>query len=146
MFLSETDLNPISWKRSLTSTLYTCKYPARNTTRWPNAGLMLAQRRRRWANISQHWVNVSCLLGSLLWITCKPYRWEDEQIVYPRWSIVSKHDTFKWWQRCKRRGPTLIKRVSADHVTVMDHMVLIIWSSEVDYFRPMFPWCSSLQT
>ena len=23
-----------------------------NTTRWPNAGLMLAQRRRRWANIS----------------------------------------------------------------------------------------------
>ena len=23
-----------------------------NTRRWPNAGLMLAQRRRRWANIS----------------------------------------------------------------------------------------------
>ena len=39
-----------------------CLYPV-NTRRWPNDGLMLAQHRRRWASIIQHWANDSCLLG-----------------------------------------------------------------------------------
>ena len=33
-----------------------------NTTRLPNAGWMLGQRRRRCPTFIQHWVNVSCLL------------------------------------------------------------------------------------
>ena len=37
-------------------------YPA-NTTRWPNAGLMLAHRLRLWANISPALRHVSCLQG-----------------------------------------------------------------------------------
>ena len=34
--------------------------PPANTGRWPNVGLMLGQRRRRW---HKHWANASCLLG-----------------------------------------------------------------------------------
>ena len=33
-----------------------------NMTRWNNDVLMLAQRLRRWLNISDHGFNVSCLL------------------------------------------------------------------------------------
>ena len=38
------------WASRMSVTCDTLHYPA-YTTRWPNAGLMLVQRRRRWANI-----------------------------------------------------------------------------------------------
>ena len=34
-----------------------------NTRHSPKVELMLGQRSRRWAASTQHWVNVSCLLG-----------------------------------------------------------------------------------
>ena len=34
------------------------------TIYWPNVALTLAHRLRGWANVNQHWVNKSCLLGS----------------------------------------------------------------------------------
>ena len=39
---------------------------SQQTRRWPDAGLMLTQRRRRppSTTLAQHWVNVSCLMGS----------------------------------------------------------------------------------
>ena len=31
--------------------------PTQHTRRWTNAGLTLAQRLQRWANVKQHWFN-----------------------------------------------------------------------------------------
>ena len=35
--------------------------------RWPNVVLISAKRMRRWPTLSQHWLNVSCLLGTALY-------------------------------------------------------------------------------
>ena len=46
--LKNGSLNPgsaISWESRLT-------FPQANTSHWPNVGLMLVQRRRRWTNIN----------------------------------------------------------------------------------------------
>ena len=43
-----------------------CGFPA-NTTRWSNVGLMLAQRRRRWASISPA-LDQRVLLAGLRWL------------------------------------------------------------------------------
>ena len=43
--------NKVSHSRPVNLAMVQSRIPT-NTIRWPNAGLMLAQRRRRWANIS----------------------------------------------------------------------------------------------
>ena len=40
-----------------------------NTRRWPDSGLMLAHRLRRWPKITQYWVTVSCLALRWMWVS-----------------------------------------------------------------------------
>ena len=37
-----------------------------NMRHWPNVGLLMAHRLRRWPNSKQHWASVSCLVGFCL--------------------------------------------------------------------------------
>ena len=42
------------------------KGASKHETLWTNVNLMLAQSRRRWPTLNQHWFSVSCLLGYYL--------------------------------------------------------------------------------
>ena len=80
-------------------------YPA-NTSRWPNVGLMLGQRRRRWANIKptlgQHLVfeglnsNCGCIPRSYLGAKSQEHHLGSLRptLSYTRFIIISLHLSF----------------------------------------------------
>ena len=56
-----------------------------NNSHWPGGRLMLAQRRKRWTTLNQHWVSASCLLGKDVIL---------KVIVLTLWPLISTIVTF----------------------------------------------------
>ena len=68
-----------------------------NTRRFPNAVLMLGQRRRRWTDIKAALANVSCLLGQAMleWSTAFSH------LSIRRWLVYHISDISFVWPTCR---------------------------------------------